>query len=439
VRWIATFLGLAAAAHAATIPYQASDEDIPNPERGLSVTFIGPVPSVADMRELRVSRHITLGRRIFALDRFRETPISEAALASFEQDFAAARQAGLKLVPRFAYNFDAAGPDASLSRIEGQLDQLAPLLRRNGDVTAFVQAGFIGRWGEWHDSSNDLDNTAARSAILKKLLSVLPGGLMAAVRYPEQKREIFNTRSNLSASEAFDGSDMSRVGFHDDCFLASDDDWGTFTRESPDTLQGQKAYLGRETRYVVMGGETCNLCARAADCRTALGELEKFHYSELNSEYEPHVLKKWEEGGCMPEARRRLGYRFKLVDAEIPSEIQRGGRLAMKINLSNEGFAPPYNPRPVWLVLRGAKSRQETVIPLKEDPRRWMPGERQSLDIDWQVPSSLAEDSYYLFLRFPDPAPSLKGRPEYCIRLANQGLWEQATGNNWLKASVTLK
>ena len=73
MRWIATFLGLAAAAHAATIPYQASYEDIPNPERGLSVTFIGPVPSVADMRELRVSRHITLEEINKGIDLARRT------------------------------------------------------------------------------------------------------------------------------------------------------------------------------------------------------------------------------------------------------------------------------------------------------------------------------------------------------------------------------
>ena len=193
-------------------------------------------------------------------------------MATVDADFAAARQAGVKVVPRFAYNFDQSGPDAPLERILKHLDQLGPILQRNADVLAFVQAGFIGRWGEWHDSDNGLDSTPARSAVARKLLQVLPSSRMIALRYAEQKKDIFGTRSNLAAAEAFGADPRARVGFHNDCFLAGDDDWGTYFRNAPDTIMGQKAWVARETRYVVMGGETCNLCARAADCRQALGE-----------------------------------------------------------------------------------------------------------------------------------------------------------------------
>jgi hypothetical protein len=55
------------------------------------------------------------------------------------------------------------------------------------------------------------------------------------------------------------------------------------------------------------------------------------------------------------------------------------------------------------------------------------------------VPANLPADSYYVFLQMPDPSPALARRPEYCIRTANEGLWEASTGCNWLKASILLQ
>jgi hypothetical protein len=359
-------------------------------------------------------------------------------LASVDADFAAARQAGVKLIPRFAYNFDQAGPDAPLDRIQKHLAQLAPILQKNSDVLAFVQAGFIGRWGEWHDSSNDLDNTVSRLAVTQALLKALPQDRMVVLRYPEHKMDIFGSRGNLSAAEAFGSDPRARVGFHNDCFLASDDDWGTYFKNAPETVQAQKAWLARETRYVVMGGETCNLCARSADCKQAIGELAQFHYSELNSQYEPKVLKTWEDKGCMGEARRRLGYRLRLVDAELPETASRGQAVSIKLELTNDGFAAPYNPRPVELILRGSKGGPEIHVPVKADPRLWMPGEKQELNVSWAVPAGQAPDKYYVFLNLPDASPALSRRPEYSIRLANQGLWEARSGYNWLRGSIIL-
>ena len=61
----------------------------------------------------------------------------------------------MKMIPRFAYNFGPTGaPDASTDRILEHLEQLRPALVANQDVIAFVEAGFIGTWGEWHDSTS---------------------------------------------------------------------------------------------------------------------------------------------------------------------------------------------------------------------------------------------------------------------------------------------
>ena len=83
-----------------------------------------------------------------------------------------------------------------------------------------------------------------------------------------------------------DGSSLlARTGHHNDCFLASSTDYGTYldkTIEYP--------YLIIDTRYTAMGGETCNYNPPRSNCPTALEELKMFSWTYLNSEYEPNVL-----------------------------------------------------------------------------------------------------------------------------------------------------
>ncbi|HYD97129.1 MAG TPA: hypothetical protein VEC01_17505, partial [Noviherbaspirillum sp.] len=41
-------------------------------------------------------------------------------------------------------------------------------------------------------------------------------------------------------------------------------------------------------------------------------------------------------------------------------------------------------------------------------------------------------------LNLPDPAPSLRGRPDFSIRFANEDTWEAATGFNRLNHIVRI-
>jgi pimeloyl-ACP methyl ester carboxylesterase len=55
-------------------------------------------------------------------------------------------------------------------RVVSHLDQLQPILTDNYDVIAFVQAGFIGSWGEWYYTTNNLttlENKTARQIATK--------------------------------------------------------------------------------------------------------------------------------------------------------------------------------------------------------------------------------------------------------------------------------
>jgi hypothetical protein len=74
------------------------------------------------------------------------------------QDLSAAREAGVRLILRFAYrpaenSETAAYCDPPLGRILAHLAQLGPILRARRDAIAYLEAGLIGPWGEWHSAS----------------------------------------------------------------------------------------------------------------------------------------------------------------------------------------------------------------------------------------------------------------------------------------------
>ncbi|QRO00674.1 DUF4832 domain-containing protein [Archangium violaceum] len=426
-----------------TTYYTASSATLANPERGFYhyTSDCDKTDFVAStLSGYRTNEKITQVFCIFYLSEFKNSPISQAQLDRFQRQANTVRAAGLKMIVRFAYTLSTAGDDVPLSRVTAHLDQLAPYLSAHSDVIAVVQTGLIGAWGEWYYTQNfgnagsvsqtDWNN---RKAVVDKLLSVLPATRMVQLRTPKFKRTMYGT-SALSAAQAYNGTAVARIGHHNDCFLASPDDWGTFENTTV-----EYPYLSAETNYLAMGGETCNFNPPRSDCATALNELASFHYSYLNADYELTVLNGWTNGGCRPEIDRRLGYRFTLVSATFPGTVSRGAAMPVNIQLKNEGWAAPFNPRSVQLVLRNTSSGATYRLPLSADPRQWAAGSTVTINQGVTLPATLPAGSYALLLNLPDPAPSLSTRPEYAIQLANQNVWEASTGFNDLQRTVTVQ
>ena len=420
------------------VSYAADAADFPNPERGFSKSK----GSGANAR----AAGMTLVHVYFRLDGFRDRPLPQSFLDEVAARFAEARASGVKLVPRFTYNFPQGMPDAKvdrdapLARVLQHLDQLAPVLRDNADVIAFLEAGFVGAWGEWHHSTSGLDELPAKRAIVARLLRILPPSRSIALRYERDKRAILGRDSPLTALEAFTGKPIARIGHHDDCFLASKDDWDTFRPTPGRPIAAAKAYVSAENRYVPQGGETCDDGPEAQPyigCANALSELAAQHWSQLNSDYNLKVLDRWKREGCYAEISKRLGYRLRLMRATYPTRVSAGGILRARLTLVNDGFAAPYNPRGLELVLRGARGSYRMELP--QDPRRWLPGAPITLDIAVRLPGTVAAGAYQAFLALPDPEPRLRSRPDYAIRLANSGAWRPSTGDNALNWRIEVR
>ena len=109
--------------------------------------------------------------------------------------------------------------------------------------------------------------------------------------------------------------------------------------------------------------------------------------------------------------------------------------MPIQITLVNKGFAPMYNYRPVYLVLKNAQHTY--AVQLQTDPRKWT-AEAGTITINESpaLPATMAEGTYHLYLHLPDAYESLASDPRYSVRFANQNVWDPNTGMNDLGTTV---
>lgn len=419
--------------------YTPSNENFSNPERGF---YIQSQVSQSSLAQARTSQGISLVRTYFRLDSYRDMPLPQSFLDKLANDLTTVRNAGAKIIPRFTYNYSKGGEDAPLSRIKGHIAQLRPILKANADIIAFLEAGFIGAWGEWHSSTNGLDNAGSRKDVLFDLLATLPKERAVVLRYNRHKREIFGGDQPLGPTEAFQGDYRSRTGAINDCLGASRDDWGTYSLSGSSSqtaagIEKEKSFLNLDNRYVPQGGETCNPSPYSG-CEAVLAKLKRMRWDVLNVGYHKQVLDDWKTGGCMEDVRRRLGYRFRMLRSTSQDSARPGGAWRMSFSMVNDGWGKAYNPRGLELVLRRNTGDIQYYLPLKEDPRRWLPEDTARVVVEAGLPASMPPGEYRVFLHLPDTAASLRNNPAYSIRLANQALWEESTGFNDMSFSLVV-
>lgn len=410
----------------ATRSYEGTAEIFPNPERGF-YEWIDLVLG-RDFRPLLARGH-TLGLANVSLAAYRAGDLPSAFLENLRAGLAAARESGIKVILRFKYADWLGAPDAPKARILAHIHQLGPLLQENADVIAVMQAGFIGAWGEWHESTHGLENPVDQGEVLRALLEALPRERMVQVRTPYFKQGIFGSEP-LAPVEAFSGADRARTGHHNDAFLASDTDKGTYLGD----IEGLKNYVAAESRFVPVGGECNTYNPPRTDGPNAAAEMARFRYSFLNRYYKWPLPAYWEQQGYIEVFGRHLGYRFALVEASWPEALKPGGVLELHGTIRNDGYAAPFNPRPAYAVLAGPEGWHAVRLG-SVDPRRWAPGGESTFQTRLRIPADLPAGAYRLALWLPDPAWTLQSRPEYAVRFANAGVWDSGSGLNVLTES----
>ena len=317
------------------IQYELSNDIFPNPERGfihnLEIHSEG-TPLNPTMLAALKNENVSMVLRLYYLENYKDKPINDAELSLIKSDMQKLRDAGVKCVLRFAYTDNMSGTDAPFSIISQHLDQLKPIFEENKDVIAFVQAGLIGAWGEWHSSSNGLATVENERKVLDKLLSVLPTEIMVQVRTPGQKQQIFNTTSPIESTVAYSAEKIARVGHHNDCFMASADDYGTYAN-----VQADKEYISKEGLFVPTGGETCppDPPSSSPTCPVATSTMKQLRWTYLNLDWYKPIIDAWKAAGCFDELQRNLGYRLALETASLPDHAAVNQDVTISIKITN--------------------------------------------------------------------------------------------------------
>jgi len=429
-----------------TITFTESDSIIPNPERGLfSQTYYTSeeLNSHADATVIRNLRYgnnkLTLYLHSYYLTDYMESDIPQEFLDRLETNMNALRKGGGKVILRFSYKYSMDRKDqpwnATPEWIHRHIDQIAPYLQKHADVILCVQCGFLGSWGEWYYTDNGYkmnptkdEDYEMRWEVLEHLLRAVPETRQVALRTPAFKRRYLKMRgdtlsSPLTADEAHKTTYKARICAHNDCFVSSSSDVGTFNGSA------DRDFWAEDTKYTIMGGESCEKCSYS-NGEHALQELEKYHWTYLNRDYREEVTRMWRQDGTMNIILRRLGYRLVLDKAIITPEPKVGGDFSAYFVLRNIGYASPMNERGLELIFVSMEDGKKYVFPQSEDPRFWLPGEHK-FTLACKL-NDMPAGQYKLCLNLPDAYASLHDNPLYSIQFANLDMWEDETGYNYL-------
>ena len=275
---------------------------------------------------------------------------------------------------------------------------------------------------------------SARRKVVDSLLAAVPADRCIQLRTPKFKTTYLNSTAPLTAAEAWQNTPKARLGQHNDAFLYDYDNMGTYQ----DTAT-EKPWLAQETLFVPIGGETditdVNLAKKWATYEKTTAEMSRLHWTFIQSGYATQTTNYWRSNGTFDELNRRMGYRFQMVNASFSDAVAPGKKMAITLQIRNAGYAPLYNARPVYIVLKG--NNKEYKIKLAADPRTWLPnGVVSTVSELITIPADVPEGTYSLYLWMPDFYASLADKPAYAVRFANTNIWESTTGMNNLNATV---
>lgn len=452
-----------------------------NPGRGLRLETAvdveareeDPAEELRRLSEKYASDSVSLAQSYFYLTYTIGRELGAEHFDRMQRYFDELQRLGKKAVVRFAYEKDFAGRapvGPTLEQALSHLDQLKPFLEKNKDLILVVQAGVIGAWGEWHSSVHGLENSKeAMTAVLEKLLAVVPADKQVQVRVPVYKN-LLKDKPEL----------YKRLSFHDDFIVIRPDKWDGDMHEGTENFN----QIVRESPYLTVDGELpWGFWSAGADPDspsagwiidgmqtarrlflqhfTSLSVIHNYKEQHANRRFDENnppeysmvvwkktwinedTLKKYRmpvsdryftrkdgrptDRNVFDYIRDHLGYRIELQTLDMPAKLRAGKDNRVTLELINRGFAAVADRHEVYWVLID-KEGKVTEFPTGADPRDWQPfrpGDDTFTPLVHTVKAAIAlpdkfpAGTYRLGLWIPDSGESLKHNARYAIRCAN--------------------
>jgi hypothetical protein len=371
-------------------------------------------------------------------------PLSAAMLTDMDTRISAFGGTGVRLLLCFLYNFGPIGPgamDAPIDVISQHIDQLAPILLQNQDLIFSMEAGFIGTWGEWHDSTNGNDTPAAQKILLDKEASYFSGVFPIVVRYPGDLIQYIGTNTppqEFGLYDAYYASDSDDGGTWDSCSTTSGYCLPNYT---PAQLQSYEAAVSTTTMFQ---GEFGAEDPALQTCDALASYSYTYHpQSFALYPYPTDIGTELQDEGCALSFYNQIGTRIELQNVAISGNPAPNGQLQFSLTLANTGYGRVIRQRPATLVFLSAGNVvAEIPVPLAQMDLRQLASSPTPVPQTFQFnvnlpPAFLSSGPVSVALLIPDPAPSLTAQPAYALPLnsvdQNDNLiFDPATGYNAL-------
>lgn len=348
--------------------------------------------------------------------------LSAGQLSNLTAKLALVRAANVKVIVWPVYNFDQSGVDSTVAQMQAHMAQLAPIWEANKDVIAAHKGGYWGNYGEgWGTPIST--NPAAKLTLMQTLMANVPVDIPICYRYPADLMAWFPTP--VTAAAIGTGSNQSRAGAHNDCWLTDPNDTGTYDNGGGFTTAQKKAYIQAITAVVSWGAETCNEGTARSSDSAVMTEGAQVHASWLNSMFAPRFVAPaptgaWKTSGIYASVDRSLGYRFQINSVTYPTDVVPGTNAPITLQLVNTGWARIHRARDLIASLRNTSTG--TTYSVVMGDLRMVPSQSGAI-VTWTgniaIPGGAATGTYELLLSAPDKNASLASNPLYAVRFAN--------------------
>jgi hypothetical protein len=360
-------------------------------------------------------------------------PLSAQMLSAIDSRLAAYVGRGVRIMPRFTYNFGPIGPgakDAPIGLIATHIDQLAPILHKYRDIIFALEAGFIGTWGEWHDSTNGNDTVTNQDVVLNKELHYFRHDFPVLVRRPAYVIDYLRSQTPNPT-----------IGIHDDYFDSSPTDAGTFVPAGGLTGQELRAFAAGTSTTTMFVGEFGALDPAMQTCAALDAYSRAYHVQSISLGIFPQSIgARLIQEGCATSFYNKIGTRIELGKAIIQGMAQPGGQMTVKLRMANAGYGRVIRARPASVaLLSGDRLVGRIAIPLAQLDLRQLVDAPFTYSFSFALPEALPSGPITVALIFPDPAPSLYRQAAYALPLnslnaAGDPIFDPATGYNIIGA-----
>ncbi|MGJ5814227.1 DUF4874 domain-containing protein [Paludibaculum fermentans] len=352
-------------------------------------------------------------------------PISAEDVQKIDDALAKAVQARVKIVLRFAYNHGP-GDDAPLDVILQDIQSLAPLVQKYKPIIYAMNQGFIGFWGEGHDSTYGNNTQSNMQQIMQAEQRAFGDATFMLNRQP----------ANILSWEL--GS-TPYWGIHDDHY-ATGDDAGTWISHPWDngkwTADELKSFAAQRSDIIPFSGEVGGLDPATQNCAAFDAYSTRLHLNMINIGFHMDFLS---SQSCYPSLMNKVGPAISLVRASLDRPFLQGSTSTLTLAFRNTGYSRLFSAKPMYFVLVDADGNAVdssifTPVPISYDLRQLAALNGQgSTSVEIAMPRTVHSGSRYQgALWIPDADEQLARMPEYNYLLNNVGVPNPRTGLNIL-------